>query len=156
MRKSLGLLAVLAFSLGCGPQHPPTYPVQGRVEFANGNPVKAGSVELLAVDLKVNARGTIDEQGRFTLTTFEDGDGAVAGKHRCVVVQMIIAEKLGQAAGSQYGVVHPRFASYATSGLECEIKPTGENRIVLKVEGVDGLKDGGTEKDHKHEKPPAG
>ena len=92
LRSHCGLaivLAILACLQGCGSDHPPTYPVSGKVVFEDGKPLTTGGLVLLesvvTEGLPVNARGTINADGTFELTTFEDGDGAVAGKHRMLV-----------------------------------------------------------------------
>lgn len=146
------LLCGLATLVGCGPDRPPAFPASGQVLFANGTPVRAGTVELKSRRHPVNARGTIKEDGTFVLSTYEEGDGALEGIHDCVVVQFVVAEKMGKGATSAYGVVDPRFASYASSGLSCEVSATTENRIMINVEGIGELKQGGTEKDHTHHK----
>ena len=70
------------------------------------------------------------------LTTYVDGDGAVAGIHDCVVVQFVMTEGLKDFKPSVVGVVHPRYASYSTSGLTIEIKPDQENNLLIELDGV--------------------
>lgn len=135
--------------LGCGTGQPPAYKTTGKVVFANGTAVKTGTVELKSREHPIQARGTIGPDGQFVLTTYREGDGAIAGQHDCVVVQMVIVEDLNQRNHGTYGVVHPRFASYHTSALTCTIDPKHGNDITLTVEGVGKLAEGGTEKDHK-------
>lgn len=150
---SIGHLITLAILLavsGCGSGRPPAHPAKGRVVFANGSAVKTGTVELKSRDFGTQARGNIEPDGTFVLTTYEPGDGAVAGSHDCVVVQMILAEDAGIRSHGTYGVVHPRFSTYATSGLSCVIEASQDNNIVLLVEGIGKLSAGGSEKDHKH------
>lgn len=134
---------------GCGNGKPPAYKTTGKVVFANGTTVKTGSVELKSREHSIQARGTIDDEGKFVLTTYRDGDGAIAGVHDCVVVQMVVVEDLKQRNHGVYGVVHPRFASYHSSGLTCTVEAKPGNEITLTVEGVGKLAEGGTEKDHK-------
>lgn len=143
-------VGILIASVGCGPSRPPAYPAKGRVVFPNGSSVKTGTVELKSRQHGTHARGTIEADGSFVLTTYEKDDGAVAGLHDCVVVQMILAEDAKFRLHGTYGVVHTRFASYATSGLTCTVEPKASNDIVLTVEGIGKLSTGGTEKDHKH------
>lgn len=146
---SIALGLILAAS-GCSPSRPPAYPAKGRVTFVNGSPVKVGTVELKSREFGTHARGTIESDGSFVLTTYVEGDGAIAGAHDCVVVQMILAEGLKSRTHGTLGVVHTRFASYATSNLRCEIELNRNNEIILTVEGVGKLSDGGTAKDHAH------
>ncbi len=134
---------------GCGSGKPPAYRTSGKVVFANGTPVRTGSVELKSREHSIQARGEIGTDGKFVLTTYRNGDGAIAGLHDCVVVQMVMVEDLNQRNHGIYGVVDPRFGSYHTAGLTCTIEPKHGNELVLTVEGVGKLSDGGTEKDHK-------
>ncbi len=142
---------------GCTPAQLPTYPVAGRVVFPDGAPVQIGSVEFKSREHGVQARGEIDTEGRFTLSTFRQGDGAVAGHHACVVVQFIMVEDIANFQPSTEGVVDPRFGSYATSGLECEVLATDKNQVTLTVAGlVTGQPQGGsTPHDHLHAPVPA-
>lgn len=130
------VLLLLASAAGCSDGRLKTYPVHGRVLFPSGSPVHVGTVELKSRDHGVQARGSIDGEGKFKLSTYSDGDGAVAGVHDCVVVQFVMTEEMPDMKPSALGVVHPRFASYSTSGLTVEVKADPANDIKLEVEGV--------------------
>ena len=140
---------LILLCMGCGTGQPPAYKTTGKVVFNNGSAVKTGTVELKSREHSIQARGTIGPDGGFVLTTYREGDGAIAGEHDCVVVQMVMVEDLKERNHGVYGVVHPRFAAYHTSGLTCTIEPKAGNEITLTVEGVGKLTEGGTEKDHK-------
>lgn len=113
-----------------------TYPVTGRVQFAGGEPVRVGKVEFTSREHGLQARGEIDSEGRFELSTFAPGDGAVAGLHDCVVVQMVLAEGAAGPRPTTIGVVDRRHADYASSGLSAEVLPQAGNSIVLEVQGL--------------------
>ena len=130
------LILCLAVSAGCSDGRLKTFPAKGKVVFKTGSPVHVGTVELKSREHGVQARGTIDEDGNFLLTTYTDGDGAVAGVHDCVVVQFVMAEEMKDFKPSVLGVVHPRYASYSTSGLTVDIKADSSNDLKLEVEGV--------------------
>ena len=152
--KSFGLncwicVVPLLLVAGCSNQ-PPAYPTKGKVVFPNGTPVHTGTVELRSRKFGNQARGTIAKDGTFVLSTYGTDDGAVEGLHDCVVVQFVVAEDLKTPKHSTFGVIHPRYGSYTSSGLSCEILPREDNTITLTVEGVGRLSDGGAEKDHKH------
>ena len=126
----------LASFVGCSDGRLKAYPAKGKVVFKTGSPVHVGTVELKSREHGVQARGAIDKDGNFTLTTYVDGDGAIAGAHDCVVVQFVMTEELADFKPSAVGVVHPRFASYSTSGLSVEIKADQVNELKVEVEGV--------------------
>lgn len=122
-------------AVGCSSDLP-TYPVSGKVLFTDGSPVKVGTVELKSREHPIQARGKIDTDGTFQLTTYNENDGAVAGVHDCVIVQFVMAEDVTGHRPSTIGVVGRRYASYTTSGLTLEITGDGENEVVLEVEGI--------------------
>ena len=76
------LLAVVS---GCGSDRPTTVPVSGTV-LLDGQPLKsAGTVRVIPKGARP-ATGEIDPAtGRFTLTTFDKGDGCVKGSHTATV-----------------------------------------------------------------------
>jgi len=114
---TMGGLWMLVVAVGCSDGRLLTYPDWGKVAFADGSPVHVGTVELKSREHNIHARGEIGTDGRFVLTTYE----AVAGKHDCVVVQMVMVEEIAGFQPSTEGVVHPRFGSYITSGLVVEV-----------------------------------
>jgi hypothetical protein len=114
--------------VGCGPQQEATYPVDGLVRFPDGDPVRLGTVEFRRV-IAANpeaprwiARGTIDQEGHFTLSTFQPGDGALAGNHEVIVQQLIITEDRSFADHNHGRRVSPHYGDYASSGLKARIE----------------------------------
>lgn len=130
-----GLLMVIAFAPGCSDRLA-TYPVSGKVQFRSGGAVHVGSIELKSREHGVHARGTLDTDGSFTLTTYEPGDGAVAGEHDCVIVQMIMVEDVSGHKASTIGVIDRRYSSYATSGLVVTVQPDEPNSVLIEVDGI--------------------
>lgn len=139
--KGIHLLSIIfgssLFALaGCSDQLA-TYPAKGIVRFADdGGVVHVGTVELKSREHGVQARGQIQTDGTFILTTYEPDDGAIAGLHDAVVVQFVMSEDVAGHRPSRIGVVDRRFASYATSGLEVDISSSEDNNLVIEVEGV--------------------
>jgi len=125
-----GLALLLAAAAGCGARS--TYPVRGKVVFKDGTPLTGGLVVFRPVDtqLQVSARGDIHPDGTFVLGTYREGDGAVPGKYQAAITpppRRKIREKPVEKP-----LVHPRFESYDTSGLEFEVKPENNNfKIVV-------------------------
>ena len=133
------IASVMVVATGCNGGRLKTYPVVGQAVFEDGTPVKMGTVETKSVQHGVQATGTIAKDGTFTLTTYAAEDGAVAGDHKCVIVQFLPTENIPNYRPSTLGVVHRRHSSYATSDLNFTIQKTGENRIRLVVQGVEGV-----------------
>lgn len=89
MRTPILLIAALACTAmcGCGVSKPKPAPVSGQVLLGEA-PVANAVVILHPVraDAKaIRPAGRTDEQGRFTLTTNKDGDGAPPGDYRVTI-----------------------------------------------------------------------
>ena len=69
---------------GCDDGRPHRVPVSGQV-LIDGQPVAAGMIKIVPQDARP-AYGQLDEEGRFTLTTFDPDDGCVEGTHRVMVL----------------------------------------------------------------------
>jgi hypothetical protein len=81
---AVNLLALLlATAGGCGDGRPARVPVSGQV-LIDSKPLAYGQIQFLPKGARAS-RGTLDEQGRFTLTCFDNNDGAVPGEHAVVV-----------------------------------------------------------------------
>jgi ribosomal protein S12 len=146
----LGLFALVLS--GCNSGNLKTYPIEGQVVFQDGSPVKVGIVETKAVGKTVQARGAINKDGTFTLTTYRENDGAIAGDHKVVVIQVVPVEDIPNYRPSTMGVVHRKHAAYHTSGLTMNVLADGKNKIKLIVSGADPV--GPNTKDHGHDKIP--
>lgn len=135
-RSLLGNIVVCSVALiltGCGNQLT-TYPVQGKVQFANGKPLVGGSVEFLAKDADgkpINARGAIQDDGSFQLKT-RDQDGAIAGKHQ-IIVMPVRVDAVSKDTVIPPNPLDPRFSSYTTSGLSFTVQAQEQNECVLTV-----------------------
>ena len=83
----LGLLVIAG--CGGGPSKPTTYPVTGTVTY-KGTPLEGATVTFISKNQVVqphSAVGTTNAAGKFELTTFANGDGAVAGSYLVKVVK---------------------------------------------------------------------
>lgn len=82
---TLLLLAVLPV-VGCGEKGVPTKEVRGTLTFKGSPPPKEGGILLTPLEAapglpRREARGDFDTSGKFTLTTFDKGDGIIPGKY---------------------------------------------------------------------------
>lgn len=138
-----GLVAAVA---GCQEGREATHPVRGLVRFSDGTPVRFGTVEFRSEKNGRIARGVLDQRGRFTLGTFDAADGAVAGAHQVIVVQLAPPELLdrrprGELADPEThaehehdGLIDPEFSQYSTTPLTANVSQDESNQVDLVVE----------------------
>lgn len=120
-------------TIGCGESKIPTYPVSGTVIFDDGSPVRTGTVELSSQDHELAATGKIRDDGTFVLGTYESDDGACAGEHRVIVMQLIINDGTVKHSRDHGHPIDPTFASYRTSPLMATVKAHDGNLLKLTV-----------------------
>ncbi|MCC7085629.1 MAG: hypothetical protein IT427_11565 [Pirellulales bacterium] len=77
------LICALSLAVGCGRGRPARVPVSGQV-LIDGQPLKFGIVRFIPSGARAS-EGKLDETGHFTLSCFEDRDGAVVGLHQVEV-----------------------------------------------------------------------
>lgn len=123
--KLAAILVVGALFAGCSDGRPKRVPVSGQI-LIDGQPLTHGFIRFAATDQRPSS-GQIGPDGRFTLTCYETGDGAVLGSHQV----MIMAQE--RIADDQYKWHTPKkYSSYATSGITQEItEPTDSLLIEL-------------------------
>jgi len=142
-RKTMAFVVLLfVVASGCSNRNPTTHPVHGEVRFPDGRPLTKGSVEfeLLNQEMTVTATGEISKDGTFVLGTFELDDGAVAGRHRAVVIaDHEIGTGVERPGKLPPPMLHPRFRDFKTSGLEFTVEP-GENKIIIEVDYAAGTR----------------
>lgn len=124
------------FLIGCGDSQLATHKVEGKIQFAGGGVPRFGSVEFYHPEKKINARGKIESDGTFTVSTYEDGDGAIEGDHQ-ITVNQIVTNHLAASAKIEIQHDHGKTAAakyrdYRTSGLKCTIVK-GTNKVELKI-----------------------
>ena len=122
--------------LGCSGSDLPVYATRGRVTFSDGTMVGAGRVEFRPVEAPrpVVARGEIQPDGTFELSTFEPGDGAIKGRHRAIVLPKMLFREQDRAHIPAVAI-DPRFGDYEKSGLEFTVTENpAENEFTLVVQ----------------------
>src|SRR5207248_4180644 len=136
-RHRLGLAVVLLFTTfleGCAGGGP--YPVEGTVVWEDGTPAKELALSSVVFDLpekQTSARGVIQPDGSFRLTTYKPNDGALAGTYKVMVVEAG-RKPLGGPDGSLLapGYMDSRYADPRTTDLQVTVEPR-KNVISLKV-----------------------
>jgi hypothetical protein len=123
-----GFALLAAGLLGCGRSGPHTIPISGKVLY-RGQPLTQGEVRYVPLAGGARqARGTLDSNGEFQLTTFALNDGALPGSYRIAVISLEPhtgepgRDESQQAAAprtipARKSRVPERYASAETSGL---------------------------------------
>jgi hypothetical protein len=113
-------LALLPAAVGCGVK---LHPVRGQVTYPDGKPVSEGVVvfEGQGQENRVTARGEIQADGRYELSTFKPGDGVPPGRYRVLVAPRSDPNAVDRP--NKPPPFDPRFMEFKTSGLEIEVKP---------------------------------
>lgn len=113
-------LGVLGLA-GCGAR---MYPVRGTVALEDGTPVTRGLVVFERVDggPAVTARGNVQPDGRYELSTERPGDGVPPGRYRVLFNPMDLSDVPDEKKNLPFDV---KYLKFDTSGLECEVKPGG-------------------------------
>jgi hypothetical protein len=130
-RRILGAGSALLLMLvaGCSDGRPKRVPVSGRA-LIDGKPLEIGFIQVVPQTDRP-AVGALGPEGRFRLTTFEENDGCVPGRHRLAV---IAKKDLGSTA-IQW-LAPKKYRSPATSGLEIEVRgPRHDVEIHLTWQG---------------------
>ena len=132
---ALGLLGLA--TLGCGSSEPELHPVSGQLLFTDGRPLEGAVIEFVP-ESGLTARAKSGKDGRFELST-GDRPGAVAGKHRVSVIQMMVADGavLHGKKHHESFAVDPKYAKLDTSGLTREVGP-GPNDIRIELDPAPG------------------
>ena len=81
------LVGCLTLLLGCGTSGPEMVPISGTITFDGGTCPAAGTIIFSPIEVDPGATkrpgtGRFDKDGRFTVTSFRDGDGLYCGRYR--------------------------------------------------------------------------
>lgn len=157
-KMALGNLLAVALlgsvlGLGCGGQQdadrPSTCPVTGTVTH-NGEPVDGATVAFQSADGSRGAVGVTDAGGKYTLTTFESGDGAVPGAYQVKIFKYkvetgsaaadqdsadYVPPAEGEEAAEAQNLLPAIYADPTTSGLTATVSESGENTFDFPLEG---------------------
>lgn len=142
--KWITVAVAIGLSNGCGQAGPKLYPVSGTVTFG-GEPVTGATITLHSDHSPRLVTGRSDAQGRFQLSTFEEGDGAIAGEYIVTVTKYEVATPLAtsptsmdQAATSRTRVkvessLPAQFSTPTTSPLRCTVSDDKPNEVPLRL-----------------------
>ena len=124
---------VLVALVGCGgSDRSETVPVQGQVLY-RGQPVAEAQVMFLPENDRP-ANATTDAEGKFVLTTFETGDGAVVGAHRVSITKMAPRDpQSSDPYAMPKSLLPPRYGQPMSSGLTAEVTSSGPNDFTFEL-----------------------
>src|SRR5262249_2087138 len=108
-----------------------TVPASGTITY-QGKPLEKGKLQFVPKEAPA-ASATI-ENGRFTIQTFGDNDGAVPGKYQVgvIVTEEAPPKKKGFEPSIKY-VVLEKMANPQTSNLEVTIPPGGSDQLKIDI-----------------------
>ncbi len=135
-RRWLILLGGVFFAVmlsGCSDSPEETFSVEGIVTL-DGQPINGGRVLFESVEVgpsgnRYTARGRIDSGGRYRLGTFSANDGAVAGRHR---VMVLATQNAGDAAETVAPAVPFEYGCAETTPLTRDVQPR-HNEIPIEL-----------------------
>ncbi|MBI2827277.1 MAG: hypothetical protein HYX69_21605 [Planctomycetia bacterium] len=116
------LVAGVAVVAGCD-RNPTRVPVSGQV-LIDGAPLKFGQVRFIPSGGRPS-EGDLDENGRFTLSSFKPNDGAALGVHQ---VAVIANEQLSYSETRWHAP--KKYANYQASGLTQEITGSTDSVVI--------------------------
>jgi hypothetical protein len=131
--RSLGWVCALFLS-GCGSG---LYPVEGQVVWKDGAPATELHRGFVIFDLpekQTSARGSIQADGSFRLTTISPDDGALPGDYKVLVIE-IGRKALGgpDATAIAPGAMNSKYSDPSTTDLQATVR-AGPNKITLTLE----------------------
>ena len=119
----VGFLVVLGLVAGCGKAssgRKTVYSVTGTVTLSGG-PVPGATVTLSPKEGQPVAYGTTDDSGKFKLSTYETGDGAVPGAYVALVLKPEAAPTNANSTGGH----DPNQTSASSMHSAAKKKPKG-------------------------------
>jgi hypothetical protein len=152
-------IACSALLLGCGggasdDNKVPVFPVTGTVTM-NGSGLAGATVAFAPQGDQPTAIATTDDNGNFTLRTYDADDGAAEGKYKVVVTKSEVTGEISDAdaeheavtkgepvasehaaagAGGTKQLVPAAYTSSDTTPLEADVKSSGDNTFDFKIE----------------------
>ncbi|MBA2116150.1 carboxypeptidase regulatory-like domain-containing protein [Bremerella alba] len=122
---------------------PPLVDASG-VATINGEPLDNAIVTFRPIEGNYAAFARTQNDGSFQLTTFDDGDGAVAGEFDVTVSKMVIElepnpanpQVLPPIYHSEHSMIPAKYNSVDKSGLTATISEDGDSDLRLELVGL--------------------
>jgi hypothetical protein len=147
LKAAAALLVCAILGVGCSKKEKalPVYPVTGTVTYEN-KPVEGATVVFRnpAEPTSKVATGRTDANGRFTLMTYKEGDGAVAGDHEVTVTKftsqasgekltMEDAAKQKSSPAKSQSEIPLKYSNAKTSKLKFTVSKSGDNDFKIEL-----------------------
>ncbi|MFO0809356.1 MAG: hypothetical protein U0746_12085 [Gemmataceae bacterium] len=132
--RRLLLAAAFGAAAGCSGSGP--YPVEGMVVWEDGTPAKELASAQIVFDLperQTSARGSVQPDGTFQLTTNKANDGALPGKYKVMILEIGRKTMPNDPTMLAPTVMDIRYSDPRTTDLEATIEPVKPNKITLRV-----------------------
>ena len=126
MKRFLVSIALLFFVTGCGGGK---IQLGGTVTFEDDTPLSKGSVVFSTDTYK--GGGNIDSNGKYVVGSIDVKDGLPKGTYK-VFISGATEEITVRGSLSEYSLIDPKYASYNSTPLTCEI-PAPKNTFDIKV-----------------------
>lgn len=119
---SFFVLCGMVSSIGCGnsADRPELAPVSGKVTF-NNTPVAGATVSFWTENAARAASGTTDAEGKYRLTSFEIGDGAIPGEHTITIAKQDVAANVSSATADDPSAGYGEAMEAAAKGTTAKI-----------------------------------
>lgn len=127
--------ALAVGAAGCGESRPevgvPTYPVQGKVVLAGGEPLTSGVVVFVSDGAQTpSVSGTLGPDGSYTMMTDGVVAGAPAGEYKVRVEIDPDATSAAKAPKKRGGLPFPaKYSKESSSGLTATVKAEPANEL---------------------------
>ena len=144
------IVAGLASAAGCGGSAPTLVPAEG-VVLIDGEPAADISVQFLPDEIEGEPRPTsyavTDAEGRFTLRTYEQGEGAVLGGHNVILVDTLEERPEQGQELTRPPRVNSRYSTI-TGGLRAEVTEGGST-ITIEISAEEPAAGGQDDRDRE-------
>ncbi|QDT41739.1 hypothetical protein Pan241w_18020 [Gimesia alba] len=123
----------LVHAVGCGNsvERPKTVPVSGKVTW-NGAPLSMGRVQFVPSDSKKGrpAVGDINQEGHYTLMTFQANDGVMPGNYKIFVDARKEGDPNNLKTKGGFPILPQKYYDANKSGLTAFIEDSAKNKVV--------------------------
>jgi hypothetical protein len=143
-RRVMPMLVLFVGIVGCSPSKPATVPVVGKVMFKKTTPAAGALVVFHPVKPETETLiggkpfATVKEDGTFTLTTFQQDDGAPEGEYKVTVDWRKKSDKklsLGSEGGGDAGsMIQAKYGNPASPAFPFTVKKGEPNNFVIEVD----------------------